>query len=88
MGVFGYFGGSENGTWGAQITPLKPLFRHLGSHFGPRKSDFCPFLLILVIFPLKFPLKPKFFGEGLPIELERKQKLAKEMGLDRAPIEF
>ena len=46
-------GGTENGTWGAQIkilrplfninTPLKPSFRHFGDHFGPRKSDFWPF---------------------------------------------
>ena len=53
MGVFGYFGGTENGTWGARIkilrplfntnTPLKPPFRHFGNHFGPRKSDFWPF---------------------------------------------
>ena len=26
MGVFGYFGGTENGTWGAQIKILRPLF--------------------------------------------------------------
>ena len=42
-----------------QLSPLKPPFRESGSNFGPRKSDFWPFLLILVIFPLKFPLKPK-----------------------------
>ena len=50
MGHFGCFGGPENGTSGAQIkilrplfntnTPLKPQFRHFGNHFGPRKSDF------------------------------------------------
>ena len=55
MGVFGYFGGTENGTSGARIkilrplfntnTPLKPPFRHFGNHFGPRKSDFWPFYL-------------------------------------------
>ena len=38
LGVFGYFGGTKNGTWGARIkilrplfntnTPLKPLCRH------------------------------------------------------------
>ena len=53
MGVFGYLGGTENGTWGARIkilrtlfntkTTLKPPFRHFGNHFGPRKSDFWPF---------------------------------------------
>ena len=53
MGVFGYFGGTKNGTLGAWIkilrplfntnTPLKPPFRHFGNHFGPRKSDFWPF---------------------------------------------
>ena len=26
MGVFGYFGVTENGTWGAQIKILRPLF--------------------------------------------------------------
>merc|ERR550534_3392242 len=26
MGVFGYFGGTENGTWGARIGILGPLF--------------------------------------------------------------
>ena len=30
MGVFGYFGGTENGTWGAQIKILRPLFSHAG----------------------------------------------------------
>ena len=53
MGVFGYTGGTENGTSGARIkilrplfntnTPLKPPFRHFGNHFGPPKSDFWPF---------------------------------------------
>ena len=54
MGLFGYFGGTENGTWGAQIKILRPLFntntpplkppvRHFGNHFGPQKSDFWPF---------------------------------------------
>ena len=53
LGVFGYFGGTENSTWGARIkiqrplfntnTPPKPPFRHLGNHFGPPKSDFQPF---------------------------------------------
>ena len=53
FGVFGYFGGTENGTSGALIkilrplfntnTPPKPPFRHLGNHFGPPKSDFQPF---------------------------------------------
>ena len=26
MGVFGYFGGTEKGTWGARIKILRPLF--------------------------------------------------------------
>ena len=26
MGVFGYFVGTENGTWGARIKILRPLF--------------------------------------------------------------
>ena len=47
---FRRFGGTKNGTSGAQIeilrplfdrnTPLKPLFRHFWNHFGPPKSDF------------------------------------------------
>ena len=50
---FGYFGGIENGTSGAQIkilkslfntnTPLKPPFSRFGNNFRPRKSDFWPF---------------------------------------------
>ena len=69
LGALGFLGGTENCTSGARIkilrplfntnTPLKPPFRHFRNHFGPRKSDFWPFLFILVIFPLKFPLKPK-----------------------------
>merc|ERR1712012_1526496 len=53
LGVFGYFGGTENGTSGAQIkilrslfntnTPLKPPFSHFGNNFRPPKSDFWPF---------------------------------------------
>ena len=96
-------GGTENGTSGARIkilrplfntnTPLKPPFRHFGNHFGPRKSDFWPFY-IFGHFPIEIPIEAqKFFGEGLPIELEQKQNCfenlrAKEMGLVRAPIEF
>ena len=48
-------GGIENGTSGARIkilrplfntnAPLKPPFRHFGNHFGPRKSDFWQFYL-------------------------------------------
>ena len=63
------FGGYQKWHLGAQIkilkplfntnTPLKPSFRHFGNHFGPRKSDFWPFYFFLVIFPFKFPLKPK-----------------------------
>ena len=26
LGVFGYFGGTEKGTWGARIKILRPLF--------------------------------------------------------------
>ena len=53
--ILGVLGGTKNGTWGARIkilrplfntnTPLKPPFRHFGNHFGPRKSDFWPFYL-------------------------------------------
>ena len=61
---FWRFWGTKNGSWGAWIkilrplfntnTPLKPPFRHFRNHFGPQKSDFWPFYF-LVIFPLKFP---------------------------------
>ena len=27
LGVFGYFGDTENGTWGARIKILRPLFK-------------------------------------------------------------
>ena len=58
LGVFGDFGGTENGTSGALIKILRPLFvtntppkpplKHFGNHFGPRKSDF---LAILFFWP-------------------------------------
>ena len=34
MGVFGYFGGTKNGTWGAQIKILRPLFNTNMIEFG------------------------------------------------------
>ena len=53
LGVFGYFGGTKNGTSGARIkilrslfntnTPLKPPFSYFGNNFKPRKSNFWPF---------------------------------------------
>ena len=65
MGVFGYFGGTKNGTWGARIkilrplfntnTPLKPPFRHFGNRFGPQKSDFWPFYFF-GHFPIEIPM--------------------------------
>ena len=65
MGHFGFLGGTKNGTWGAQIkilrplfntnTPLKPPFWHFGNHFGPRKSDFWPFYLF-GHFPIEIPM--------------------------------
>ena len=47
----------------------------IGNRFGPRKSDFLAILLLLVIFPLKLPLKPKksTHMEGKVIEQEQKQ---------------
>ena len=74
MGVFGYFGGTKNGTWGARIkilrplfntnTPLKPPFRHFGNHFGPRKSDFWPFYFF-IHFPIEIPIGPARGAGGL-----------------------
>ena len=68
--VFGYFGGTEKGTWGAPIktlrplfntnTPLKPPFRHFGKHFGPRKSDFWPFYFF-GHFPIEIPIEAEIF---------------------------
>ena len=51
LGVFGYFGGTENGTWGARIKILRPLFNtnknpHLdtmGTILDPGKVIFWPF---------------------------------------------
>ena len=71
LGVFGYFGGTKNGTWGARIkilrplfntnTPLKPPFKHFGNHFGPRKSDSWPFYLFSCLFvPRVAPKSDKF----------------------------
>ena len=82
LGVFGYFGGTKNGTWGARIkilrplfntnTPLKPPFRHFGNHFGPRKSDFWPFYFF-GHFPIEIPIEaensqkhPKWAFWGVP----------------------
>ena len=77
LGVFGYFGGTENGTWGARIkilrplfntnTPLKPLFRHFGNHFGPRKSDFWPFYFF-GRFPIEIPIEAgNFLGRAFQL---------------------
>ena len=63
---FWCFGGTKNGTSGALIkilrplfntnTPLKPPFRHFGNHFGPRKSDFWPFYFF-GHFPIEIPIE-------------------------------
>ena len=63
---YGYFENTENGTSGAWIkilrplfntnTPLKPPFRHFGNHFGPPKSDFWPFY-IFGHFPIEIPIE-------------------------------
>ena len=63
MGHFGRFGGTKNGTWGALIKILRPLLDYLdtlGTILDPGKVIFGHFIF-LVIFPLKFPLKPKKF---------------------------
>ena len=61
-------GGTKNGTWGARIKilrplfntnpPLKPPFRHFGNHFGPWKSDFWPFYFF-GHFPIEIPIEAK-----------------------------
>ena len=71
LGGFGYFGGTENGTLGAWIKILRPLSNTNTPPKTPISTFWEPFwtpekwflaiLLILVIFPLKFPLKPKIF---------------------------
>ena len=68
--ILGVLGGTKNGTWGAQIkilrplfntnTPLKPPFRHFGNHFGPRKSDFWPFYFF-GHFPIEIPIEAEIF---------------------------
>ena len=70
----GRFGGTKNGTWGARIkilrplfntnTPLKPPFRHFGNHFGPRKSDFWPFYFF-GHFPIEIPIVSSRVAAGL-----------------------
>ena len=103
MGHFGFFGGTENGTWGARIkilrplfntnTPLKPPFRHFGNHFGPRKSDFGPFYFF-GHFPIEIPIEvEKMLGRAFQTcNLKNKNcselLLTKGMGLDRAPFNF
>ena len=66
MAHFGPFGGTKNGTSGARIKILRPLFntntpskslcRHFGNHFGPPKSDFWPFY-IFGHFPIEIPIE-------------------------------
>ena len=87
LGVFGYFGGTEKGTWGAQIkilrplfntnTPLKPPFRHFGNHFGPRKSDFWPFFYF-GHFPIEIPIEAeKIYQHGKELSY-RENKICSE----------
>ena len=85
FGHFGVLGGTKNGTSGARIkilrplfntnTPLKPPFIHFGNHFGPRKSDFWPFYFF-GHFPIEIPIESK---KNLPtwegVEPERKQNV-------------
>ena len=71
--ILGVLGGTKNGTSGARIknlrplfntnTPLKPPCRHFGNHFGPRKSDFWPFYF-LGHFPIEIPIEAKNFWGG------------------------
>ena len=73
MGVFGYFGGTENGTWGAQIKILRPLFNTntspdphldaLGAILDPRKAIFGHFSYF-GHFPIEIPIEAeKFYGK-------------------------
>ena len=103
MTYFGRFGDTKNGTSGARIkilrplfnrnTPLKPPFRHFGNHFGPPKSDFWPFYFF-GHFPIEIPIKAEnFLGRAFQLSQNENKNcfeilMAKEMGLDRAPIEF
>ena len=68
------FTSTENGTWGARIKTQRPLFntntppktpiQTLWEPFWTPEKGFLAILFFLVIFPLKFPLKPKFFWGG------------------------
>ena len=61
---------SKNGTSGAQIKILRPLFNtntphkipiyHFGNHFGPPKSDFWPFYF-LGHFYIEIPIEAEIF---------------------------
>ena len=73
MTYFGRFGDTKNGTSGAQIkilrplfninTPLKPSLRHFRNHFGPQKSDFLP-SYFFGHFPIEIPIEAeKFYGQ-------------------------
>ena len=72
--ILGVLGGTKNGTSGVRIKILRPLFNTntppktphldtLGTILDPGKVIFGHFIF-LVIFPLKFPLKPKNFWGG------------------------
>ena len=63
LGVVDYFGGAENGTSSARIKILRPLFNKNIPILDPRKVIFGHFIF-LVIFTLKFPLKPKICWGG------------------------
>ena len=67
MGVFGYFGGNENGTSGARIKILRPLFNTnsppktphldtLGTILDPRKVIFGHFIYF-GHFPIEIPIE-------------------------------
>ena len=81
----GVLGGTKNGTWGARIkilrplfntnTPLKPPFRHFGNHFGPQKSDFWPFYFFWSFSHWNSHWSRKFLSPWEGVELERKQNM-------------
>ena len=83
--ILGVLGGTKNGTWGARIkilrplfntnTPLKPPFRHFGNHFGPRKSDFWPFFLFWSFSHWNSHWSRKNLPTWEGVELQRKQNM-------------
>ena len=80
MGVFGYFGGTENGTWGGQIKILRPLFNTnrldldtLRAILDPGKAIFGHFI-DFGHFPIEIPIE-KFYGKWKEVSYSNTKKL-------------